>query len=358
MQGRMAATRPLARASPRGRGTLPGRRTLLALVLALLGTYVVASWSPFTFEPPFRAEDVRVGPSGAWTFTGRSLATSMTAPAWLSGAVDRGELHVSVEVSSASGRQDGPARILTISEDTLAHSLLVGQAGPHLAIRARRPGGGNLGMPEIRVRNVFASSDRRTIDVDLDKRSLQIRVDGRRVAEERFQTPVFATWDQTHVLSMGNERSWDRPWAGTVHAASVRTGDVTVDLLDSDLQRTWDGALVLPGRLGTTDRPTRERIAVWGLHLLFATVLLKLVAWAWPRQPVGLLLGAWTLVVLVVNTGKLFIGDRHLSVVTTILQIGGGVLGAALARRGTASPAISSSTTSREPRDRARRARR
>jgi hypothetical protein len=108
----------------------------------------------------------------------------------------------------------------------------------------------------------------------------------------------------------------------------VRTPTGPTDLLTADLVHTWGESWILPGRLTEDrERPTLQRLAVWALHLAFAAVMLVVVERAWPAWRLRKLAVAWTVLVVVVNLGKVVIDTRHPSLVTTLAQLVGGGAG-------------------------------
>jgi hypothetical protein len=306
------------------------RRAAAGLLLAL---FVVVSWYPFEFDPPIRAGDVAVDASGGWVFSGASLATSSQPPTWLDDAIRASRLEINLEVSSTDPRQTGPARILAITRDTRSHNLMVGQDGPDLVVRVRRPGTDELGRPTLRVPDVFATSAWRRIEVRVDRR-VEVVVEGTPAATDDPSGIPLDQWDDDQVLTLGNEPSWDRGWEGVIRQASVVTADGATDLLANGLTRTWGNAWVWPDRLAEGQgRPMGERLLVWALHFGLAAILLATAVTGWPDRSAQSIMLLWSLLVVTVNAGKIMIGGRHPSLVTVLLQLVGGLLGAWVARR-------------------------
>jgi hypothetical protein len=307
------------------------------LTALLLVTLLKVSWSPFRLDLPFRADDVSVEDSGAWRFSGRTLATSVTPPGWLRHAIEGSSLRIVLEVDSHRVEQEGPARILSLSEDTSSHDLMIGQEGEDLVVRVRRPGADEVGQPPITVEGVFSTPGWRRIDVRVE-RLLSVGVDGQYTTLPLDDGDPFEPWDAGHVLALGNERTWDRAWEGSIRRATVRTDAGEVDLLDAGLQRTWGGALVMPQRISEdTGRPLPRRSVVWAMHAGLGALLMVAATRALPTASWRRLLIGWTALVLVLNLGKTLIATRHPSVVTTIVQLAGGGVGlwaAARVRRG------------------------
>lgn len=303
-------------------------RWLVALGIASLA---VVSWYPFQLDVPrWASNGVTVLDDGTWRFTGPSLATTHAPPAWLHAAKEAGELEVRLSARTGQVAQDGPARLLSLSEDTRDQNLMIGQSGTYLVVRVRTAGGERV---RAAVADVFADEGWRTIVVTIGDGTARIHVDGDVVAETTLRP--FPHWADDHRLTLGNERAGgSRAWEGEIREASVRIDDRSVDLLtetDWDVpERVW----YVPDRLraawarGLTDRP-----AVSLLHLA-AAVAIGFVAIRAGRRPRIVVTATWWIVaVLVLNGGKVLVAERHPSLLTAALQVAGGLLGMWLAFR-------------------------
>ena len=88
------------------------------------------------------------------------------------------QLTLEAIVSSASPYQEGPVRIISISENPFLRNFTLGQEGVDLAIRLRTPFTGENGrVPELRVPNVFEDSTPHHLIVVYDGSKLRIYVD-------------------------------------------------------------------------------------------------------------------------------------------------------------------------------------
>jgi hypothetical protein len=300
-------------------------RWVLASVLLL--TYVLASWYPFRLDRPFRADDVVIESDGAWRFSGRSLATAQRPPAWLSDAVGGGYLALRLEVRSDAPGQDGPARVLTVSQDVDQHDLVVGQDGEDLYVRIRRDGADARGEPAFRVPGALGPGRWRSVEVVMDD-AVTLRVDDV-IRGYLPETQPLERWDVGHRLSLGNEVSWDRGWAGAVRAASVRTPTGRTDLLTDELVTAWDDRWIVPARLSEeTARSMGRQLATWSAHLVYSFVVVVALGRAWRSAALGRLVVTWVMFSGVLNLGKFVIDTRHPSAVTWALQLFGGLLGA------------------------------
>ena len=313
-------------------GSRSARWLLAAGVLLLL----VISWYPFELElPATRIGGVETLADGSLRFVGDEFASTPRPPSWLPAAIGEESLAVSLRVRPDTADQDGPARILALSpspiegsEDLAAHDLVIGQSGPDLVVRVRRPGSDGQGRPAIVVPSVLTPSAWHEIDLELDD-DLRLSVDGEPVVLEPGTAGWAAAWDPDHRLSLGNTLSGARPWAGTIARARVMAGGEQVDLLASDELDVPGVGRRLPPRLReAASRVGAGALMIGVLHTLLGVGLGAAAGLARPARPFASNL--WVVPVLgaLANLGKVVVATRHPSIATFLLQSGGGGLGA------------------------------
>ena len=92
--------------------------------------------------------------SGHWLHT-KNAAASLTEA-----LRQTSQFTISTTVSTEATDQTGPARIISLSQDSLHRNFTLGQSGRHLSIRLRTPIIGENGdRPELVVTNVFADTN-------------------------------------------------------------------------------------------------------------------------------------------------------------------------------------------------------
>src|SRR5690625_1411858 len=129
--------------------------------LLILAIYLVASWMPFRLDPPRYSEsDIEQTASG-WSVRSPSLAVTDGPPDWLQSGIVSKTLLLELRIRPANSENDGPARILAISDsqenarDLWAHNLMVGQQDTDLVFRIRRPEADALGQPPFIARDAL-----------------------------------------------------------------------------------------------------------------------------------------------------------------------------------------------------------
>jgi hypothetical protein len=134
-------------------------------------------------------------------------------------------------VRSFNPRQNGPARILTVSANPTTRNLTIGQAGDDLVLRLRTPETCTNGLPEVRVADVFKTRAWRDLELRLVSETLTLRVDGRTVFRKTLPDGALHVWDSRFPLSLGNEPTHDRPWLGEISRAEIILDGQTMDCL-------------------------------------------------------------------------------------------------------------------------------
>lgn len=197
---------------------------------------------PFQWEMPFQVIDNGLSPvPQGLRFSGPGIAYTRTAPEWLKSAISESSLKIDLIVRTASAQQTGPARILTISRDTLLRDLTIGQEGADLVIRIRTPDTSQNGIPAYRIKGVFAVSRWHRIVMSITPGKLLVRIDGNIALPARLPEKALAGWSPTYHLALGNEFTYDRPWLGDIRQARITAGPWKTDY-------TLKNTLYLPQR--------------------------------------------------------------------------------------------------------------
>ena len=138
---------------------MAARAPVVAMLVAAVLALVVVSWYPFRPELPWVQ---RHGPLAASAtearFDGSSVLVSRPGLDWVADAASTGSLRLALDLRTDHADQDGPARLLSVSRDTLAADLMVGQDGHDLVLRVRRPGSEASGHPAFRVPDASTST--------------------------------------------------------------------------------------------------------------------------------------------------------------------------------------------------------
>lgn len=164
---------------------------------------------------------------GGLAVTGSNLIASASAAGKIINAV-RASNGITVEawVKPAGLTQSGPARIVTLSKDTLNRNFTLGQG----------PSGGSTQALDARLRTTTTdlngrpslSSPHGTLTTKLThvvytrdaSGTAKLYVDGQEMAKTLI-AGNFSTWDTGYRLALGNELTGDRPWLGEYHLVAI-----------------------------------------------------------------------------------------------------------------------------------------
>ena len=133
------------------------RRTVLWLLVVTLVLLAIEAWYPFRPELPLWRPSAPERSAEGVTFGGDG--DRLASPAgmdWVAEAAATDRLAVRLEARTGQAVQQGPARLLAVSENHFQADLMVGQDGDDLVVRLRRPGSDPSGDPPFRVDDVFA----------------------------------------------------------------------------------------------------------------------------------------------------------------------------------------------------------
>ncbi len=202
------------------------------LVFATVATYVVLALFPFNWSPPRRIEnharldgdDIQISDVG--------IAYVNSTSDWIEKAIERNQFTMRVGFTPSSTEQTGPARIVTVSVNPYLRNVTVAQEGPTIIIRLRTTKSTLNGLPEFEVPELLRAGQRYEIELVVDRNVLQVMLDGEAVGSRQLPVNPLANWDRSFEVTLGNERTGNRPWLGSIDRAEIQVGDQLVDLLD------------------------------------------------------------------------------------------------------------------------------
>ncbi len=165
--------------------------------------------------------------NGSLEITGRALLKSKRAPARFHMAIKRSS-EVTLEAWIQTNRLDqtGPARIVTLSQDSSNRNLTLGQDGDALQIRHRTTKTSANGLPAL-------SSPKGSLTRDLTHVTFTCNQSGEtklylngEVAAESDPGGRTGNWSTSYSLALGNEVTGGRPWYGAFHLVALYNRDL------------------------------------------------------------------------------------------------------------------------------------
>lgn len=109
------------------------------------------------------------------------LETTVPAEYLTQRIIEISQFTLGITVATSDTKQTGPARIISLSEDTSHRNFTLGQQGTDLVFRLRTPLTGKNGTnPQLMVPEVFSSTNPHNLIITYDGSSLLLYVDGKR----------------------------------------------------------------------------------------------------------------------------------------------------------------------------------
>lgn len=159
---------------------------------------------------------------GTLEVRGKTLIQTQGSPNRIMDALRKsGEITVEAWLHPANTKQDGPARIVTISKNTSERNFTLGQEGDAYDVRLRTTKTSTNGIPSISAGSKSVAT-KLTHLVYTRNRNGQSRIyiDGKQRIEKSVPGDL-SNWDKSHRLVIGNELTQDRPWLGTFFLVAI-----------------------------------------------------------------------------------------------------------------------------------------
>ena len=166
---------------------------------------------------------------GTLEVRGKTLIRSDKPAAKVFNAVRRsGEITIEAWVRPANAKQDGPARMVTLSGGSSERNFTLGQEGDKVEVRLRTTKTSGNGIPSLNSPG-RSLAPRLTHIVYTRNRGGRARLflNGKQQAEKRVPGAM-ANWNGKYRLALANELSSDRPWLGTFHLVAIYSRDLSV----------------------------------------------------------------------------------------------------------------------------------
>ena len=131
-----------------------------------------------------------------------------------------GAYSVEAWVIPDNNAQDGPARIVSYSQDTATRNFTVGQNAIYYVLRNRSANTGANGTPQLEALEREVATNLTHVVMTFDPASgRKIYLDGQLIAEEN--TPDTLDWNNSQLLVLGNEVTNDRLWQGVFRMVAI-----------------------------------------------------------------------------------------------------------------------------------------
>ena len=325
-----------------GVSTTACRVALLGMVLVLIDiAYFPFAWSPARNQVTRTAE-------GSLRFGQMNYARTSGTPAWLNDVRRSGRIRIQLEASPRSLRQN--ASMMMLASDYWDTDFAIGQDHSDLIVWLRRPGSDPNGDPPFVIRGVVQPQRWTSVDLIVLRGDLRVDVDGRTRLTEHLPADSLQGWGQGQI-ALGDEVQGGGPWQGQIRLARVRSPGYAVDYVRPGALSIPASYPYIPNHIEPfPPRDPKTWLTIF-LHMLSFIPVGFLIVFVRrpPVRPVPAALLAAALAV-VVAAGKFLFYGRHAAVAEIVAESTGGLLGAALAWKCSASSWTERSRSSvREP---------
>lgn len=130
------------------------------------------------------------------------------------------ELTIEAVLQTNSDRQNGPARIISFSQDSSIRNFTLGQEGGNLILRLRTPKTGVNGSPPDTTLCPIRSGQPIHVLVTYRPGSLSCFVNGKQVLRTDKVQGDFSNWIPQHLI-IGDEFSRERDWDGRLTRIAI-----------------------------------------------------------------------------------------------------------------------------------------
>lgn len=149
------------------------------------------------------------------------FATAGPATKFVAAIKSSNEFSVEVWLTSASDSQKGPARIITLSQDSGRRNFTLGQDGSRFDLRLRTTKTDQNGMPSLATPDRTVTTRKTHVVFTFDSNGdVTGYVDGKAVAS-RHAGGDLSGWSDEFRLALGDELTGDRRWNGQLHFVAL-----------------------------------------------------------------------------------------------------------------------------------------
>lgn len=166
--------------------------------------------------------------NGALEVRGKTSIGTEKSPARLLNAIRKtGVITVEAWIKPANTKQEGPARVVTISRDPSNRNFTLGQDGDRFDVRMRTTRTSTNGIPSLQSQpRTVTMQKAHVVYSRYATGQARLFVNGKKIAE-RLVGGTASNWDTSMRLGLGNEFSGDRPWQGTFYLVAIYSRDLT-----------------------------------------------------------------------------------------------------------------------------------
>ena len=152
-----------------------------------------------------------------------------------------GELTVEAWCQPANTKQNGPARLVTISKDSVNRNVTLGQDGSKYEARLRTTRTSANGIPSVPAPDDSANTElAHVVYTHAKDGTTRIFVNGKPVIEKNVPGKL-SNWNSSYRIAIGDELSGGRPWLGNLHLVAIYSRSLTAKEVIQNFDAGSDG---------------------------------------------------------------------------------------------------------------------
>ena len=165
---------------------------------------------------------------GMLEFKSKTIIRSDQPATRLSGAIKRsGEVTVEAWLTPANTKQSGPARIVTLSKDSVNRNVTLGQDASAFAVRMRSTGTSTNGIPSTDTKKKIVQPKLTHVVYTRQRGgAAKIYLNGE-LASTLTVGGDLRNWDVGYQIALGDELSGGRPWLGKLFLVAIYDRDLS-----------------------------------------------------------------------------------------------------------------------------------
>jgi hypothetical protein len=180
-------------------------------------------------------------------FSGGRVGTSGPASKVINALRNSNSSSFEIWVKPANTSQGGPSRLIALAKDPYQRNFLLGQEGKNVHARLRHTGKSD-DKPHLITSNAPLSTRSTHIVHTYDGGIERLYINGALQSAKVASTGAYSGWYTNHLLSIGNESTNNRPFAGTVELVAIYNRA----LISSEIQQNYNAGTGSSGVLDTT----------------------------------------------------------------------------------------------------------
>ncbi|MEE9448007.1 MAG: PQQ-dependent sugar dehydrogenase [Arenicellales bacterium] len=159
--------------------------------------------------------------AGGLSITASPIINSVVATKINTACSTSNAISIEAWLTPDSLTQSGPARIISLSDDTLNRNFTLGQQDDRYDVRLRTSQTNNNGTPSLTVPASTVKTELSHVVYTRDNNNnAAIYVNGVPQIVGSVNGTI-SNWDNTYALHLGNENTGDRPWLGTLFLVAI-----------------------------------------------------------------------------------------------------------------------------------------